>query len=240
MADRPVRRLRFVVPAVLLALIVIGATVVVVRWPSVAALACPECYGLQALQPEVYGERDLPPEPRDKIIRVTAEARTKITDFYGTPVSRPRILACTSADCYRRIGGGPEAGVAIMNRGLMLSPRGVDAVIAAHELSHVEFRQRAGGAAVPQWFDEGLAVLVSGDERYLKPADAADRCRVAPDGPLPETLGDWLAAASADEQTYARAACAVDRWARSRGGPAAINALADRLAAGASFRDATR
>lgn len=147
MADRPVRRLRFVVPAVLLCLIIIGAIVVVVRWPSVVALACPECYGLQALQPEVYAERDLPPEQRDKITNVTTEARLELTDFYGTPVGRPRILARGSAGCYRRIGGGQEAGVAIMNRGLMLSPRGIDPVIAAHELSHVEFRQRAGGAA---------------------------------------------------------------------------------------------
>ncbi|GAB3742758.1 hypothetical protein GCM10028864_08710 [Microlunatus parietis] len=227
-------------PAVLFSLIIIGTIFVVVRWPSVAALACPGCYGLQALRPEVYGERDLPPGQRDKIIEITTEARSKITEFYGTPVSRPRILACSTADCYRRIGGGPEAGVAILNRGLMLSPRGLTPVIAAHELSHVEFRQRTGGAAVPQWFDEGLAVLVSDDERYLRPDGAADRCLVPPDGPLPESLGDWLAAASADERTYARAACAVERWARHRGGPAAITALADRLAQGESFPEASR
>lgn len=227
-------------PAVLFSLIIIGTIFVVVRWPSVAALACPGCYGLQALQPEVYGERDLPPGQRDKIIEITTEARSKITAFYGTPASRPRILACSSADCYRRIGGGPEAGVAIVNRGLMLSPRGLTPVIAAHELSHVEFRQRLGDAAVPQWFDEGLAVLVSDDARYLEPADAPDRCLVEPDGPLPETLGGWLAAASADERTYARAACAVHRWVRDHGGPTAITTLAVRLAAGESFQDATR
>jgi hypothetical protein len=64
---------------------------------------------------------------------------------------------------------------------------------------------------VPQWFDEGLAVLVSDDPRYLRPE--GDRCLVEPAGPLPDTLDGWLTAASADAQVYAQAACAVSRWA---------------------------
>ncbi|MFG1943168.1 hypothetical protein [Nonomuraea sp. NPDC048826] len=61
----------------------------------------------------------------------------------------------------------------------MLSPRGADPVIASHELSHVELHTRLAGAEVPQWFDEGLAVVVCGDPRYLAPASV----RVSPSPP---------------------------------------------------------
>ena len=44
---------------------------------------------------------------------------------------------CLSDDCYRRIGGGRERGIAVLNRAVMLSPRGVNPVIAAHELTHL-------------------------------------------------------------------------------------------------------
>jgi predicted DNA-binding transcriptional regulator YafY len=35
---------------------------------------------------------------------------------------------------------------------------------------------------------------------------------VAPTGPLPETLDDWLRTASTAAQVYAQAACEVSRW----------------------------
>ncbi|TDC83557.1 hypothetical protein E1193_08290 [Micromonospora sp. KC606] len=47
---------------------------------------------------------------------------------------------------------------------------------------------------VPQWFDEGLAVVVSDDPRYLKSRSADDRCMAPPDGALPQTLDQWLGA----------------------------------------------
>jgi hypothetical protein len=113
----------------------------------------------------------------------------------------------------------------------MLSPRGIDPVIAAHELSHVEFHVRLGSRRdqVPQWFDEGLAVLISGDERYLLPPTVPDRCRDASLEPLPRTLEAWLRAAGADEQVYAKAACRVYRWAEAHGGERAVLDLVDRL-----------
>ncbi|MEV4473473.1 hypothetical protein ACFFR3_46865 [Nonomuraea salmonea] len=77
---------------------------------------------------------------------------------------------CLYDDCYRRSG---ERGVAVLNRAVMLSPHGVDPVIFPQELTHVEPHARLRGAEVPQWFDGGLAVLVSDGPRYLPPATAA-------------------------------------------------------------------
>lgn len=120
------------------------------------------------------------------------------------------------------------------------APPGLNRVIAAHELSHVELRERLGSAAdkVPQWFDEGLAVVVSDDRRYLTPASggATDRCRVRSDEALPETLHDWLAWPSDDgHRLYAVSACRVDRWLAAHGGRRALLALVDRLRQGEEF-----
>jgi hypothetical protein len=174
---------------------------------------------------------------RQRLIELHTEATQRVRGFYGGLVSEPRLLVCTTASCYRRIGGGGERGVAVLNRAVMLSPRGLDPVIAAHELAHVELHERLGDHRdqVPQWFDEGLAVRVSEDPRYLLPAGSRDRCRVEPGTDLPETLDAWLKAASVDEQIYAQAACRVTRWLDANGGQQTVVDLVRRLKNGERF-----
>lgn len=162
-------------------------------------------------------------------------ADQRIRDFYGSRDSSPHLLVCTTEDCHRRIGGGKERGVAVLNRAIILSPRGLDPVIASHEMSHVELHQRLGSRSkgVPQWFDEGLAVVVSNDPRYL--GLSPDRCKASPDGALPEALQQWLDAARADEQVYARSACRVARWIDANGGQEAVLNLIEQLNSGDEF-----
>lgn len=210
-----VRKRRLIAP---LAVLVLALSVagVAVAYPSVTAVACPQCYGLTEVADGVYAERGA---DRQRLIALAAEANRRVTAFYGGRTTAPRLLACETAGCYNRIGGGGSRGTAILNRAVLLSPRGLDPVIAAHEMSHVELHQRLDG--VPQWFTEGLAVVVSDDLRYLKPAGAGDRCRIATDKPLPETLGEWLAG-NGGEQKYAEAACRVSRWIGDRSGPQVV------------------
>lgn len=209
-----------VAAAVLLTAVVLAAAI---AFPSVAATTCPGCYGLERIEPGLYAEPGLTPAQRRHVTQAVEQGRKQVHDFFGGRESSPDVLVCLSDDCYRRIGGGGERGIAVLNRAVMLSPRGVNPVIAAHELTHVELHARLGGAAVPHWFDEGLAVLVSGDPRYLAPT--GDRCLADPRDPLPATLADWLRAASADPRIYAEAACQVSRWAAANGGEDAVPAL---------------
>ncbi|MGI5288906.1 hypothetical protein ACQEVF_36915 [Nonomuraea polychroma] len=219
--------------AVLLAATLAGVTL---AFPSVAATTCPGCYGLTELDEGVHTEATLSDAEKSRVKQVIRQARKLVADFYGAPASDPRLLVCLTEECYGRIGGGRERGIAILNRAVMLSPRGMDAVIASHEMAHVELHSRlTAGAEVPQWFDEGLAVVISNDARYLAPASASDRCMVTPAGPLPATLEEWLAAASKDVDTYAKAACQVSRWLRANGNHAGLLSLLERLNAGEAF-----
>ncbi|MFI6292607.1 hypothetical protein ACIBEJ_13530 [Nonomuraea sp. NPDC050790] len=223
---------------VVVVVVVLGLAVGGVAWayPSVAAAACPGCYGLRSAGDGVYVEEGVPPA---SVLATVAAARRLVGDFYGGRVTSPRVLACGTDACYTGIGGGREKGVAVLNRAVMLSPGGLDPVIASHEMAHVELHARVSGE-VPQWFDEGLAVVVSGDPRYLKPAGAGDRCLVEPPGPLPVTLTEWLKAASADRQTYAKAACQVSRWLSGHGGRDGLLRLINDLNTGTPFTTATR
>ncbi|MFI7467140.1 hypothetical protein [Nonomuraea sp. NPDC049646] len=266
-----------VVVVALAGLVIAAVGGVALAYPSLAATTCPGCYGLTELSPGVYVEDGLTPAQRERVREVADQAARRVTAFYGGRLSSPGLLVCLTEACYRRIGGGQERGVAVLNRSVMLSPRGLDPVIASHEMSHVELHARlASSAEVPQWFDEGLAVVVSGDPRYLAPEPAPnhhpapastpdrhptpeptqqdrhptpdstqdrppppgsvqDRCLVAPSGPLPVTLEEWLRTASADPATYAKSACQVSRWLDGNGGRAGLLALVARLNAGEPF-----
>ncbi|GAB3810477.1 hypothetical protein [Micromonospora zhanjiangensis] len=208
--------------------------VLVVSYPAMAASACPGCYGFERVEDRVYAGGGLSDDRRRAIGTIMTAADHRIGDFYGSRLSRPTVLICTTDECYQRIGGGREKGRAFLNRTLMLSPEGINVVIATHELAHVEFHERLNSGGVPQWFDEGLAVLVSDDPRYLGPDGPADRCLVDQPGTLPATLAEWMRADGGD-QLYARAACRVSRWAAAHGGAEAVRDLLRRLNAGESF-----
>jgi hypothetical protein len=216
-------------------LVGVATAAIALIFPTATAMVCPACFGFVEAQPHLYAERGVSAVQRQQAISVFDQASQRVTDFYGGRSSSPRVLVCFTSMCYERIGGGNERGKAILDHAIMLSPRGIDVVIASHELAHIELHKRlSSGSDVPQWFDEGLAVLVSDDLRYLLPDTATDRCRVEPGQTLPETLAQWRAARHG-EQLYAEAACRVSRWADTRGGPAAVLDLIDRLNRGESF-----
>lgn len=146
-------------------------------FPAAAATICPRCYGLVPLQEDVYGERGLSEEQRTTVVAAVADGTRLVEQFYGRRISSPVILVCLTAECYDRIGGGGERGRAVLDRAVHLSPRGVDAVIIAHELSHIEFHRRLGPAreGVPQWFDEG-----AGRTGLRRPATSVTRQRGRP------------------------------------------------------------
>lgn len=226
--DRPMqRRLRWTLGGIVVAILAAG--MLALTYPSVAAATCPGCYGLTRVSEAVYSERSLTAEQKAQLVGLAVAARRQVEVFYGDRKSEPRLIACFTDECYDRLGGGGEKGVAVLNRAVMLSPRGLNSVIASHEMAHVELHRRLDGE-VPQWFDEGLAVVVSDDPRYL-----GEHCGVPFDGPLPETLSAWLDAARADQQVYSKAACRVQRWLDANGGRDAVLTLIDQINNGAAF-----
>lgn len=229
--------------AALLALAAVSSTAFAWSQPALAAFACPPCLGFEEAGPRLYVEPRMPPEQRRVVRDANDRGRERVASFYGRLVSEPIVLACASPGCADRIGSGGSRGAAYATFGLRLSPSGLDEVIVAHERSHVEAHRRIGilrwaEGALPAWFDEGLAVLVSNDRRYLREKNAADRCLREPGENLPSRQREWLDAASARPDVYAEAACRVVRWVDRHGDRRAVLALLDRVGRGEPFETA--
>jgi len=124
---------------------------------------------------------------------------------------------------------------------IRLSPRGQSETIIAHELSHVQVREKIGTidqllGYFPAWFDEGLAVLVSDDRRYFNPGEtAAERCLPTPDAELPSNPISWNVMAGKAPWIYAKAACRVMHWMEANGGKEGVLAAIANVSAGKRF-----
>lgn len=214
------------------ALITLAIIGIGLAFPATAAIACPRCLDFENTAGRIYIERGASTSDRANVETAIAAGEDRVAAFYGARRSNPIILVCVSDACYRRLGGGGSRGQAYGTTALILSPRGISTVIAAHELSHIELHTRLGlwrtiRHAVPPWFDEGLAVVVSDDRRYLMAPGSPDRCIIADDGATPPADVDRF---------YAIAGCRVSRWMAAHGdNAAALLALIGKVAGGVPF-----
>ncbi len=237
--------IRFLVWILVLGGIALGMSLWVAR-PAVAA-ACPACFGFSRVQDGLYVQSAMQPAQRQQAVAVVAAAEQRIVAFYGQERFPPRVLVCADDACYGRIGGMPGSGTgAVASDALVVAPAAVNTVAVAEALSHIEMRGRVGlwkmqMGAVPRWFEEGLAVVVSEDPLYLGPAKRANRCLAGVLTDMPATPEDWRDALQQQgDLLYAQSACKTWTWAQSHGGGAGVSALLDKLAAGQDFAALTR
>lgn len=190
----------------------------VFRGPALPmALACPGCGSLERVEPTLLIERGAVDAERRQIIDDVSAARRRVLVSFGGLHARAVIIACHSEACFRRfvgLGFADSRGLAFPANVLVLSPRRLGPTIAAHELSHIELHDRLGlrvlaSGTLPAWIDEGLAVLVADDRRYLNAPGGSDRCLKPSDRRLPFLRPEWARAAAADHSLYADAACQV-------------------------------
>jgi len=204
--------------------VILGTALVVLVWPAVAAYLCPSCYGLERVTDSLFVEPAMSVEDRRMLQETVARAAGQVASFYGSIDRQPILLACASEDCDRKLGGRGARANTYGTTFIRLSPRGLNQTILAHEFSHVELHSRIGQfrlltRAIPAWFDEGLAVIVSDDARYLGPGTmSATRCLLEPQGNLPSSPFQWGHAAGKTPGLYAQAACRVMRWLEENGG----------------------
>lgn len=135
-----------------------------------ARLLAPTWFGFNEIGGNVYMQTGATPDEQRAVVTAIDAARARIAAFFGEATARPRIFACPTEQCFVANGGLTALGKTYGSSIVLLSPRGIDPVVIAHELTHAELHLRIGDVTawrrIPAWFDEGLAVLVSGDPRY--------------------------------------------------------------------------
>lgn len=180
-------------------------------WRLALSEVCPRCAGFDRVSPGLYVQRDLPPSAKLAFQSEINRSKILLQKVFADPETTPNIYLCSDDDCYRSFSGAAKGSLALTfsYRSIVLSPDRIPVVTLTHEMAHVELHRRLSRQQVsaPAWFDEGFAVMVSGDRRYIPESDAAS-CNKSQDD-LPVTKESWIRAASADRQVYTLAACKV-------------------------------
>ena len=211
-----------------------------------ASLESPEDAGMQAAGNGLFLDPALTAAQKARIPALVAEARARVEAFYGPLRARPKLVFCASAACYSgfgAIGLGYTDG-----SNLVISRSGLRPAIIAHELAHVELASRLGGFShvldsVPQWFDEGLAVFISGAEEYSESAwlSATHNGRDVPSLSELASVSDWIRLTGEHGEnmqlTYGTAKREVGRWLGTSG-PAGLRELLRALPRGEDFQRA--
>lgn len=212
--------------------------------PHVRAYLCPACSGFRQVAPQIYVDQQATDAQIDAALQDLAAAEGMVLDFYPERMSDPVWLLCLSGECGMRSLPRPLA-MFYMNLFVFVYPDGATPTILAHELAHTELHERVGSnrrffsQAVPTWFDEGLAVYISQDTRYLDVEDGVVTGCTAGDWPQPPSdqrtfrrLGSTEA-----EAIYTASACQVIDWLDHHGGAEAVVSFLGEIRAGDSFRE---
>src|SRR5450631_1911657 len=135
-----------------------------------AKLFAPTYFGFTKINDDVYADNEMPEVLRQVFLETLGLSKNRVSTFFGELEGVPKVFACSTETCFKSCGGTTEKGKAYGSSLLLLSPRGLNVVIASHELTHIELHKRVGTLrswrSIPSWFDEGLAVLISEDTRY--------------------------------------------------------------------------
>src|SRR5262249_52989267 len=107
----------------------------------------------------------------------------------------------------------------------------------AHDLAHVELRARVGEVFIPQWFNDGLATLVSDEPMCLGNEDLVVEDLRSLDGrdtwqKMQDNVSWGMRAA-----VYCEARRVVERWIAAHG-KLALRGLFEDVASGVPFYDA--
>lgn len=184
-------------------------------------LSAPAEHGMIQIAQNIYVEPGIPAVARPKALELVKGAQGRAALFYGELTATPNIVFCATVHCYRKFGA---VGLGFTDgRNVVISPSGARVAIVAHELSHVELAARLGGlhqlmAKVPQWFDEGNAVMVSMAEEFSERAwlDATGHGEDAPRIYDLESVDDWNRITgnqgSRMQHSYGTARHEVARW----------------------------
>jgi len=170
--------------------------------------------GMHCIKKNIYVDSSMTEAQRRQFLQMVKQSKHEISRFFGGTHSNPRIYACVTKSCFRRFGGLPARAKAIGDDAVLLSSKGLDKTTLTHELAHVEFHKRLGGAKswnrVPMWFDEGLALLACDDPQFKKTEAKVPLKRLV-------SREQWVSAIRARLPVYSVARQAVQRWYKKAG-----------------------
>lgn len=184
--------------------------------PSVEAQGLPTRRGMDQVVPGLWVDRSAGPKEIAAIRARIDKASAKVAKYLGAAQSVEWWI-CTTVACNQANGmtaRGMTYGASLITLDANASR---DPGVYVHELTHATLHGTLpmGGlfsTALPLWFDEGVAVILS-----QEPPKAAkkDACKAPQKGPLPRNALEFRRMAPDAKRAlpvYTRSACAVRDW----------------------------
>jgi len=109
-----------------------------------------------------------------------------VSSVTGSFQQNPRVIFCSTEDCYRSFGFKKASATNVGRSGIVVSPRGWKGFYLRHEMIHHRQSEELGifsSLFKPEWLIEGMAYSLSNDPRQQL-SDRWQRAR--------EKFGDWL------------------------------------------------
>ncbi|WP_028663591.1 hypothetical protein [Runella zeae] len=203
-----------------------------------------------------YISPDTPPKNLQKAQSAMADAHKRISRLWGTPQQRATFILCENTEQYRHYcnsteGAGCSLGTPWGQSFIVLNVEGLNTDVIAHEMCHAELFTRLGWwkttRQIPQWFNEGLALMV--DYRFVPQTDSIQRHRSYKEECLYLSRGGQIALDLKDISSmrgffngneshvmlaYMTGATEVSRWLAAVG-EAKVQILIQQVAAGKPF-----
>ena len=192
-----------------------AAMALVLLGNAVQAQGLPTRRGMVQAVPGLWVDQGADKAQVSAIRRHIAQASAQVQQQLGAGQAVEWWI-CTTAACdtaNRMAARGMTYGASLIT---LNSKGAADPGAYSHELSHATLHGALpmGGLfskALPLWFDEGVAVLVSGE-----PSGAAQApCKAKRKGPLPQTAADFARMAPNAQKAlpvYRRSTCALREW----------------------------
>ncbi len=140
--------------------------------PGPQRMLMPQAYGLTAIATGVFTDD---PSKAGLEMLLISRANAKVKALFGDLEASPRYILCTTLMCEKTFGKMNRIAVTYGWHALHIPPKGINdahlaEILLAHERVHSELHKRWGAVALltgkfPNWFDEGLATYISGDDR---------------------------------------------------------------------------
>ncbi len=155
----------------LFSFLISSTAIAAVAIPGPQRLLAPGLFGFEEISQNVFVPATIDMSDRQRVVKIVTEAEGRVSSYFGAAVPRPTIVVCPDDTCNAVFGQQNARGVAYGKRAIRLNKKGINTTIASHELTHTALKGHVGEwrtffGAVPAWFDEGLAVFVSRDDRF--------------------------------------------------------------------------
>ncbi|WP_234734690.1 hypothetical protein [Tellurirhabdus bombi] len=138
----------------------------------------------QPIAPAVFVSRDTPVRQRLFLLDEIKQARKRVNNLWMSPQQgRATVIFCRTLREYEQYcrsgeGAGCSLGTPWGDSWIIINPYGRNPDVLAHEMCHNELYKRLGWLTtqrqIPQWFNEGLALMLDGRFLSSRPDNQPD------------------------------------------------------------------